>query len=150
MTRSNSPSKREAFASDALRSSLSVLMSALAICALAGCDQLGIETPQKTAEREQSEAKAVGGACRHALRAIEDCYTLNPKAEKSAVYTGWREMDEYMRENKLEGIAPVVPRPAPAASIPKKASEAESEEDVAEEDTSDAPSGKKAKGHSSH
>lgn len=150
MTRSNSPSKREAFAGDALRSSLSVLMSALAICALAGCDQLGIETPQKTAEREQSEAKAVGGACRHALRAIEDCYTLNPKAEKSAVYTGWREMDEYMRENKLEGIAPVVPRPAPAASIPKKASEAESEEDVAEEDTSDAPSGKKAKGHSSH
>lgn len=150
MTRSNSPSKREAFAGDALRSSLSVLMSALAICALAGCDQLGIETPQKAAEREQSEAKAVGGACRHALRAIEDCYTLNPKAEKSAVYTGWREMDEYMRENKLEGIAPVVPRPAPAASIPKKASEAESEEDVAEEDTSDAPSGKKAKGHSSH
>lgn len=150
MTRSNSPSKREAFAGDALRSSLSVLMSALAICALAGCDQLGIETPQKTVEREQSEAKAVGGACRHALRAIEDCYTLNPKAEKSAVYTGWREMDEYMRENKLEGIAPVVPRPAPAASIPKKASEAESEEDVAEEDTSDAPSGKKAKGHSSH
>ena len=151
MTRSNSPSKREAFAGDALRSSLSVLMSALAICALAGCDQLGIETPQKTAEREQSEAKAVGGACRHALRAIEDCYTLNPKAEKSAVYTGWREMDEYMRENKLEGIAPVVPRPAPAASAPKKASDADSEEDSPEEAlANEGKSSKKTKGHSAH
>lgn len=83
---------------------------------LAGCDQLGIETPQKAIERQLAEAKAIGGACRHAMRAIEDCYTLNPKADKSAVFAGWREMDEYMRENKLEGIAPVVPRPAPQAA----------------------------------
>jgi hypothetical protein len=53
------------------------------------------------------------------LRAIEDCYVLNPKAQKAAVFAGWREMDEYMRENKLEGVAPVVPRPGakPAAEI---------------------------------
>jgi hypothetical protein len=25
-------------------------------------------------------AKAIGSACRHALRGIEDCYTLNEKA----------------------------------------------------------------------
>ena len=122
-----------------------------AIVVLTACDQLGIETPLKTAEREQAEAKAVGGACRHALRAIEDCYTLNPKAEKSAVYTGWREMDEYMRENKLEGIAPVVPRPAPAASAPKKASDADSEEDSPEEAlANEGKSSKKTKGHSAH
>ena len=151
MKRSNSPSKQDDYVGCAVRSSLSVLLSGLAIFALAGCDQLGIETPQKTSEREQSEAKAVGGACRDALRAIEDCYPLKPKVEKSAVYTGWREMDEYMRENKLEGIAPVVPRPTPAASTPKKASDAESEEDVGEDaDAADAPSGKKAKGHSTH
>lgn len=84
----------------------------------AGCDQLGIDTPQKQAERKHAEAKAIGGACRHALRAIEDCYTLNPRADKSAVYEGWREMDEYMRENKLEGIAPVVPRPDPKPKRP--------------------------------
>lgn len=78
---------------------------------LSACDQLGIETPQKAAERQVADAKAVGSACRHALRAIEDCYTLNPKADKASVFAGWREMDEYMRENKLEGIAPVVPRP---------------------------------------
>jgi hypothetical protein len=99
---------------------------------LSGCDQLGIETPQKTAERQQADAKAVGSACRHAMRAIEDCYVLNPKADKSSVFAGWREMDEYMRENKLEGIAPVVPRPVSAAaskaSAPKPA--ADDEEDL--------------------
>ena len=133
------------------RFGLRLCLAATFLITLAGCDQLGIETPQKTAEREQAEAKAVGGACRHALRAIEDCYTLNPKAEKSAVYTGWREMDEYMRENKLEGIAPVVPRPAPVASVPKKASDPEAEEDAPEEDShGDAKPTKKQKGHSSH
>lgn len=119
------------------------------IWVLGGCDQLGIETPQKAAERAESDAKAVGGACRHALRAIEDCYTLNPKADKAAVYTGWREMDEYMRENKLDGIAPVVPRPEPAASAAKKPSapeeDATDEEHAADEE---APPKKKAKsGH---
>lgn len=122
---------------------------------LAGCDQLGIEMPQKTAERQVADAKAIGSACRHAMRAIEDCYTLNPQADKAAVFGGWREMDEYMRENKLDGIAPVVPRPPPeAASKPAAASskpkaktptDAEDEEDVEEEP---APKGgRKAKAH---
>jgi hypothetical protein len=118
--------------------------------ALAGCDQLGIETPAKTAERTHAESKAIGGACRHALRAIEDCYTLNPKADKSAVYDGWREMDEYMRENKLEGVVPVVPRPAPpasAASAPKKPASADEEEDVTDEADAGHGGGKAAKKH---
>lgn len=97
----------------------------LSLCAvlLSGCDALGIESGTVVAERKESDGKAIGSACRHALRAIEDCYTLNPKASKSAVYAGWREMDEYMRENKLEGIVPVVPRkgakPEPAPSAPE-------------------------------
>jgi hypothetical protein len=101
---------------------------------LVGCDQLGIETPQKSAERQEADAKAIGSACRHALRAIEDCYTLNPKANKAAVFAGWREMDEYMRENKLEGVAPVVPRPAPGASKPVAKKADDEEDDVAPED----------------
>ena len=135
-------------ASHANAAAYAVRVGVLSLCAmLAGCDQLGIETPQKAAERQQGEAKAIGSACRHAMRAIEDCYTLNPKADKSAVFSGWREMDEYMRENKLEGIAPVVPRPAPAAS---KASAPASSADDVEEDEPEAPAkekdAKKAKG----
>lgn len=109
---------------------------------LAGCDQLGIETPAKSAERQEAEAKAVGSACRHAMRAIEDCYVLNPKAEKSAVFAGWREMDEYMRENKLEGVAPTVPRPPLPGSKPKKVSEDEEAEETVEDGHSAAPKAK--------
>jgi len=94
-------------------------LSALALAGLlAGCEMLGIPDPAKEAAAKEAEGKAIGSACRHALRAIEDCYTLNPKAQKAAIYTGWREMDEYMRENKLDGVAPVVPRPD--AKKPKK------------------------------
>jgi hypothetical protein len=94
---------------------------------LAGCDQLGIEDPAKIAAAKEADAKAIGGACRNALRAIEDCYALNPKAQKAAVYEGWREMDEYMRENKLEGTRPVVANQAAAS---KPADAASDEEDA--------------------
>jgi len=110
---------------------------------LGGCDLLGIESSSDTRARSDAEAKAVGSACRHAMRAIEDCYTLNPKADKSAVYTGWREMDEYMRENKLEGVAPSVPRPATAASKPKPPSEDLPDEEIID----DGKKPHKAAGH---
>jgi hypothetical protein len=115
---------------------------------LSGCDQLGIETPQKMAERQQAEARAVGSACRHALRAIEDCYTLNPKADKAAVFGGWREMDEYMRENKLEGVAPVVPRPSLAASAASTpASDEEEDEEIVEDEPTKKPKRAADKAH---
>lgn len=110
-------------------------LSALALAGLlAGCEMLGIPDPAKEAAAKEAEGKAIGSACRHALRAIEDCYTLNPKAQKAAIYTGWREMDEYMRENKLDGVAPVVPRPEA-----KKAKKDDEEE-------APAPAKKKASG----
>lgn len=125
----------------------------LVLSQLAACDQLGIETPQKAAERQLAESKAIGGACRHAMRAIEDCYTLNPKADKAAVFDGWREMDEYMRENKLEGVTPVVPRPPPPSASKASAPSKDDDEEVVSDKVEDAPqhSGKagkdKAKGH---
>jgi hypothetical protein len=73
---------------------------------VAGCDMLGIESAQVVAERKEADGKAVGGACRHAGRALEDCYALNRKAERAAVFAGWREMNDYMRENKIDSVAP--------------------------------------------
>lgn len=86
---------------------------------LSACDLLGLGPDPRIAQRE-ADAKAIGGACRHGLRSIEDCYTLNKGVNKAAIYAGWREMDEYMRENKLEGLRAEIPiaLPAAAASAP--------------------------------
>jgi hypothetical protein len=78
---------------------------------LSGCDELGIDTPAKVAERRAAESRAIGGACRHAGRAIEDCYALNRKADKAAVFEGWREMNDYMRENQIEIVPPQLTAP---------------------------------------
>ena len=85
--------------------SLPLTLTCLALL-LAGCDRLGIEAASAVAARREAEGKAVGGACRHAGRAIEDCYAMNKKADKAAVFAGWREMNDYMRENKIEAVAP--------------------------------------------
>jgi hypothetical protein len=85
----------------------------LAAVLLSGCDMiggaLGIESPEKVAALRDAEGKAIGGACRHAGRAIEDCYTMNKRADKAAVFAGWRDMNDYMRENKIEAVAPQLP-----------------------------------------
>ena len=77
---------------------------------LAGCDMLGgalgIESPEKVAAARDAEGRAVGGACRNAGRAIEDCFALNRKSDKAAMFAGWREMNDYMRENKIEAVTP--------------------------------------------
>ena len=75
---------------------------------LAGCDQLGLEAASVTAARVEADGKAVGAACRHGGRAIEDCFTLNKRVDKAAIYAGWRDMDDYMRENKLEAVLPTL------------------------------------------
>ena len=77
----------------------------LAATALSGCDLFG-ESAEKVAAAKEAEGKAIGGACRHAGRAIEDCYTLNRKADKASVFAGWRDMNDYMRENKIDAVAP--------------------------------------------
>ena len=82
---------------------------------LAGCDNIEKLLADPRVAQREADAKAIGGACRHGLRSIEDCYVLNEKASKSAVYAGWKEMDQYMRDNKIEGIAPVGIRPAAPA-----------------------------------
>lgn len=81
---------------------LATLLLPLAL--LAGCELLGIESLETVAARKEAEGKAVGGACRHAARAIEDCFAQNKRADKAAVFAGWREMNDYMRENKMDAV----------------------------------------------
>lgn len=94
---------------------------------LSACDQIqqkmGIEDPAAKEARTEAEGKAVGGACRHSGRAIEDCYAIYTWLPKAAVYAGWRDMDAYMRENKIETIEPVLPPPQSPDSKKKKARE---------------------------
>lgn len=119
-----------------------VLLATLAACStlLAGCDYLGIEKPTAEAERKAAEGKAIGSACRQAARALEDCYRYNPKASKAAIFDGWKDMDAYMRENKLDTITPVTP-PEPAK--PKAAPDAAAQnEDVADEKPAKADAAK--------
>jgi hypothetical protein len=93
---------------------------------LGGCDMLGIDSPEKIAATREADGRAIGGACRHAGRAIEDCYAIYRKADRASVFAGWRDMNDYMRENKIEPVAPQLaaqaqqaqPTPAPAAAAP--------------------------------
>ena len=87
-----------------------LLITALALL-LAGCEIPGMGPDPRMVQRE-ADAKAIGSACRHGLRSIEDCYTLNEKASKAAIFSGWREMDEYMRENKIDGVPATMGKPA--------------------------------------
>ena len=126
-----------------------LVAAALAALLLTGCDvltgALGIESPEKAAAAREAEGKAVGGACRHAGRAIEDCYALNKKADKASVYVGWREMSEYMRENKLEPVLPVIPiePPKPPKSVPSAPADGE----AADEPPAAKPAAKKKAAH---
>ena len=86
------------------RITLSIVVLAAALSA--GCDMLGIESPEKLAAARDADGKAIGGACRHAGRAIEDCFVMYRKADRAAVFAGWRDMNDYMRENKVESVAP--------------------------------------------
>ncbi|WP_235839907.1 hypothetical protein [Derxia lacustris] len=97
-----------------------LLASALALTLfLPGCDKLDGLLPGATSKADaEAEGKAIGSACRHAGRAIEDCFTLNAKANKAAIFDGWRDMNDYMTKNKIEVVAPVVPREPPKPATP--------------------------------
>jgi len=86
--------------------------------ALSACEQLGLDDQAKIAAAREAEGRAIGSACRQSARALEDCYSLNPKAQKAAIFAGWRDMDGYMRENKIESIAPPVAEAKPSEEQP--------------------------------
>ena len=90
------------------------------LAGMAGCDQLGIESTSQVAARRDAEGKAVGGGCRHAARSLEQCYEQNKRADKAAVFAGWREMNDYMRENNIQAQPP---EPEPPAAVEVAAAE---------------------------
>ncbi|KFB71235.1 MAG: hypothetical protein AW09_003648 [Candidatus Accumulibacter phosphatis] len=106
------------------------------LLALSGCDavqqKLGLEAPAAKLARDEAEGKAVGGACRQSGRAIEDCYSIYAWLPKSAIYEGWRDMDIYMRENKLQTVEPQLPPPQPPGTKKKKPAAPLAEETAAE------------------
>jgi hypothetical protein len=114
---------------------------------LLGCDQVkeraGFADPTKI----EAEGKAIGGACRHAGRGLEDCYQLNKLASKSAVYAGWKEMNEYMLKNNMQAVAPSI---SPESLAPKKKPKTEEENEDEEkpekkaEATGEKSAGKKS------
>lgn len=111
--------------SDKTRRALPTLLIALA-AATTGCDmiqqKMGIEDPAAKAAKADADGKAVGGACRQSGRAIEDCYSIYHWLPKAPIYEGWRDMDAYMRDNKLDTIEPQLPPVAPPGPNKRKTS----------------------------
>ena len=89
-----------------------LILTTLLALPLAGCDLAELLADPRVAQRE-ADGKAIGGACRHAVRSIEACYNANEKASKTAIFAGWKEMDQYMRENKIEGQPAVMAKAEP-------------------------------------
>ena len=107
---------------------------------LAGCDNIAALMADPKVAQRTADSKAIGSACRYGMRSIEDCYALNEKASKAAVFDGWKEMDQYMRDNKIDGVASKGVKPGQPAEeiIEEKAS------DSVAKDTASKPRSKAA------
>lgn len=109
----------------------------LMLCALlAGCDALGLPNPAKEAAQAEADAKAVGASCRHAGRALEDCFVLNPDQSRSQIFAGWREMHDYMAAGNIAVVAPTIEKTVPKATS--------TDEVTADEKPQDEPPPKKS------
>jgi len=114
---------------------LLAVLCACAVLVLSGCDQLGIESAGALAARKDAEGKAVGAGCRHAARSVEQCYGQNKRADKAAVFAGWKEMNDYMRENKIEAM----PAPAEPTAVASADEAADSDSKPAEPKSASKP-----------
>jgi len=119
----------------------------LSATVLAGCDQISERAGFPDPAKLEAEGKAIGGACRHAGRGLEDCYRLNQKASKPAVYAGWKEMNEYMMKNNMQAVVPTIAPESGASPEPKnkdKASDTTESDDKAADKTKKSAHGEDA------
>ncbi|WP_287878864.1 hypothetical protein [Aquitalea sp.] len=88
------------------------------LAVLAGCNWVN-----NVSGLSKEAHKALGAACRQTGRSLEECFRRNPDADTAAIYSGWREMNEYMAKNKLETMEPPTDSAAGHAesSVPKAA-----------------------------
>jgi hypothetical protein len=117
------------------------LISVLFAGMLSGCDQISERAGFPDPVKIEAEGKAIGGACRHAGRGLEDCYRLNKLAQKAAVYAGWKEMNEYMLKNNMQAVTPAIPLDLPTSR--RKANTDDIAESPDASKTSDAADSKK-------
>jgi hypothetical protein len=68
---------------------------------LGGCDQV-----LEMVNKQKANGKAIGAACRHSGRSLEDCYQRNAKTAKADIFAGWKEMNEYMLSKKITVVPP--------------------------------------------
>lgn len=122
------------------RKSVIYFAFSLTLLTLTACDRLGVPDPARDAAIKEADSRATGSACRHAGRGIEDCYALNPDAARAAVYAGWKEMNDYMRENNIQEVKPEI-----GAKSEEKVAVAESDQKPVETDAKDAGEVKKEK-----
>jgi hypothetical protein len=120
---------------------------------LGGCDAITAFLADPKVAQRIADSKAIGSACRYGMRSIEDCYALNEKASKASVFDGWKEMDQYMRDNKIDGIVSkgVKPASTPAEEIiDEKASDATSRDKAVPTDARNKPKPKPAADKAAH
>lgn len=122
------------------KTSAAYLTLVIALLTLSACDRLGVPDPARDAAIKEADSRATGSACRHAGRGIEDCYALNPDAARAAVYAGWKEMNDYMRENNIQEVKPEI-----GAKNAEKVATAESDQKQTEADAKDTAEPKKEK-----
>lgn len=79
------------------------LLSFVLLPLLGGCI---LPDPEAEAKKAEDEAAATGSGCRQAGRSLEDCYLRNEGLNRTGALRGWRDMDEYMRTNKLDPQPP--------------------------------------------
>ncbi|MDR3212829.1 MAG: hypothetical protein LBT71_02755 [Azoarcus sp.] len=105
-----------------MRNPVARLVLVIALPLLCGCDRfaelLDIPNPAKEAALTEAEGQAIGSACRQSGRSIEDCYTLNPEAQKAAIFTGWKTMNDYMMEHNLKEVPSQLPPPSAKPATP--------------------------------
>ncbi|HEY1058074.1 MAG TPA: hypothetical protein VGE55_05010 [Limnobacter sp.] len=100
---------------------LKLFMVAGAATMLSSCDLSQI--PGLDGKLSIEDSKAIGAACRHSGRALEDCFALNPKSHPAGVFDGWRDMNDYMIANQIDVVKPEI---QPSAYKPEHGEKASS------------------------